>query len=135
MKGLLAALAGILFGLGLGISGMTQPTKVIAFLDVGGAWDPSLACVMMSAIGVHFLGVRLAKKRGVPIFGDRFAWPPGADIDRPLLAGAAIFGVGWGLGGFCPGPALVSAASGSVSAVAFACAMAVGMLAHPSRQS
>ena len=135
MKAILAALAGIFFGLGLGISGMTQPTKVIGFLDVAGAWDPSLACVMIGAIGVHFVGVRLARKRGTPIFGESFAWPARTTLDRPLLVGAAIFGVGWGLGGFCPGPALVGAASGSVSAIAFSAAMVVGMLAHPRRQS
>ncbi len=135
MKAVLAALAGIFFGLGLGISGMTQPTKVIGFLDVTGAWDPSLACVMIGAIGVHCVGVRLARRRGAPIFGEGFIWPSRTTLDRPLLAGAAIFGVGWGLGGFCPGPALVGAASGSASAVAFSCAMVVGMLAHPRQPS
>ena len=135
MKGLLATLAGVFFGLGLGISGMTQPSKVVGFLDVGGSWDPSLACVMIGAIAVHFFGIRLARGRGAPLFGNGFAWPKSAEVDRPLVVGAAIFGVGWGLGGFCPGPALVGAASGSTGAIAFTGAMVLGMLAHRGRQS
>lgn len=126
MRPFLAFAAGVLFAIGLAISGMTQPTKVLGFLDVAGTWDPSLAFVMMGAIGVHFFAVRIAKKR------PSMSWPEKSTIDAPLAVGAAIFGVGWGLGGFCPGPALASAASGNVGAVVFAVAMAAGMLARRS---
>jgi uncharacterized membrane protein YedE/YeeE len=125
----LAALAaGLLFGVGLGVSGMTRPTKVLAFLDVAGAWDPSLAFVMIGAIGVHAVAVVMARRRGRPIASAKFHWSDKTKIDAPLLAGALLFGIGWGLGGFCPGPALVGAASGNVVAIAFVVAMAIGML-------
>ncbi len=136
MKLLLAMVAGVVFGVGLGVSGMTQPTKVVGFLDVAGAWDPSLAFVMMGAIGVHAVGVRMAKKRGAPLFGGSFAWPSATDIDATLVLGAALFGVGWGLGGFCPGPALVGASSGNLGAVAFVGAMTAGMIGrHATKRS
>lgn len=125
-----AAAAGVLFGVGLGISGMSRPTKVLAFLDVTGAWDPSLAFVMMGAIGVHCLAVLVAKRRERTALGGIFHWPGPAAIDRPLLVGAAVFGVGWGLGGFCPGPALLSAASGNAAAILFVVAMIGGMIAR-----
>lgn len=125
-----AAAAGVLFGVGLGISGMSRPTKVLAFLDVAGAWDPSLAFVMMGAIGVHCLAVVIAKRRERTAFGGIFHWPSPATVDKPLLAGAAVFGVGWGLGGLCPGPALLGAASGSAASILFVVAMIAGMVAR-----
>lgn len=124
---LVAFASGVLFALGLGISGMTLPARVVGFLDVAGAWDPSLAFVMIGAIGVHFFLVRAALRRQAPIFGGRFALPTRKDIDARLLLGAAIFGVGWGLGGLCPGPGLVSLASGAASPFIFVAAMMVGM--------
>ena len=123
-----AFVAGIVFAAGLGLSGMTLPTKVIAFLDVTGDWDPSLAFVMGGAIAVHLVATRLLQKRGRPLLAEIFHLPKRSEIDGKLLAGAAIFGVGWGLGGFCPGPALVSAAAGQREAIAFVAAMTIGML-------
>lgn len=125
-----AAAAGVIFGVGLGISGMSRPTKVLAFLDVTGAWDPSLAFVMMGAIGVHCLAVVVAKRRERTALGGIFHWPKPAAIDKPLLVGAAVFGVGWGLGGFCPGPGLLAAASGNAAAILFVVAMIAGMVAR-----
>jgi uncharacterized protein len=130
----LPALAGFLFAVGLGVSGMTQQRTVIDFLDLGGAWDPSLALVMVGAVGVHFVGNLLVRRRAQPLFDDRFHDPPRALAlaDGRLLAGAALFGVGWGLGGFCPGPALVTAASAAVvgarAPLIFLGAMMVGMV-------
>jgi uncharacterized membrane protein YedE/YeeE len=125
-----AAAAGVLFGVGLGISGMARPMKVLAFLDVTGAWDPSLAFVMMGAIGVHALAVVVAKRRERTALGGIFHWPKPAKVDKPLLVGAAVFGLGWGLGGFCPGPALLGAASGNAAAIVFVVAMVGGMIAR-----
>jgi uncharacterized protein len=119
---------GLLFALGLGLSGMTQPSKIIRFLDVAGPWDPSLAFVMIGAIGVHFLFVRVARRARVTRFGARFSWPVTAGIDARLIAGAAIFGVGWGLSGYCPGPALVSLATLAPSVLLFVAAMALGSI-------
>lgn len=121
--------SGLLFGAGLVIAGMTQPTKVIGFLDVTGGWDPSLALVMVGAIGVHAIVYRVATKRSSPLFADKFALPTRRDLDAKLLLGAAIFGAGWGIGGFCPGPALTSLAGFGLDAAVFVAAMVVGMLA------
>jgi hypothetical protein len=123
-----AFLCGAVFALGLGLSGMTQPSKVIGFLDVAGRWDPSLAFVMLGAIGVHFVFVRIAKRRAAPRFAAGFVWPTAKSVDAPLIVGALIFGVGWGMAGYCPGPALVSLASFAPSVVVFVAAMAVGTL-------
>jgi uncharacterized membrane protein YedE/YeeE len=124
-----ALVAGALFGIGLGISGMARPTKVLAFLDVAGAWDPSLAFVMIGAIAVYAVAVFVAKRvRATPFASDTFQWPELTAVDRPLVAGAALFGIGWGLGGYCPGPALLGAASGNLNAVVFVGAMIAGML-------
>jgi hypothetical protein len=123
-----AGLAGLLFGLGLAVSGMTQPGKVIAFLDVAGAFDPSLAFVMAGAIAVHALAHRLITRRRAPLFDRTFHLPRRTDVDRRLLVGAALFGVGWGLGGFCPGPALVSLATLRSDVIVFVLAMTTGML-------
>jgi uncharacterized membrane protein YedE/YeeE len=131
-----AAVAGVLFGVGLGISGMARPTKVLAFLDVAGAWDPSLAFVMMGAIGVHAIAVVVAKRRTRAIVGSAFRWTDRTELDAPLLAGSLLFGVGWGLGGFCPGPALLGAASGNAGAIVFVIAMIAGMVGrHVSMRS
>ncbi len=125
---LVLLMAGAMFGAGLTISGMTLPERVIGFLDVTGAWDPSLALVMVGAIAVHAVLYRVVRTRRTPIFDDRFHIPTRRDADPRLLAGAAIFGTGWGIAGFCPGPALTSAAAGSFPAIVFVAAMTAGML-------
>ena len=122
-----ALVAGALFGAGLLLSGMTRPAKVAAFLDVGGGWDPSLALVMVGAIGVFAIVYRLIAARGRTIGGRKLHLPSERYVDGPLLAGAAGFGVGWGVAGYCPGPALVSAAAGAAPAAVFVVAMLIGM--------
>ena len=124
-----ALLAGLLFGVGLVVAGMTDPGKVTAFLDVGGRWDPSLALVMAGAVGVHFVLLRWVLRRPRPLFAAAFRLPTVDRVDAPLVLGAAVFGVGWGLGGVCPGPGLVDAASGSAYALLFTAAMGLGALA------
>ena len=119
--------AGLVFGLGLIVSGMSDPSKVIGFLDLAGAWDPSLAFVMVGAILVGLLAWRIAGGRGASFFGGAMQVPRARDIDRRLVAGSIVFGVGWGLAGFCPGPALVSFGSGQEKAVVFTLAMLAGM--------
>lgn len=118
---------GALFGVGLAISGMTKPSKVVGFLDVFGAWDASLAFVMLGAIAVHFIAHRLVVKRPSPLFDLRFHLPTRKDIDMRLILGAVLFGTGWGLGGFCPGPGLVTAAGGMTAALVFVGGMTIGM--------
>ena len=135
----LAAMAGALFGAGLLLSGMTQPSHVIGFLDVR-AWDPTLACVMVGAIAVYATALRWSAARKRPWFAPTFHFPTRRDLDAPLIAGAAIFGVGWGLAGYCPGPGVVAAASGTTSAIVFVGAMLAGMwlegvLKAPGRRS
>jgi uncharacterized membrane protein YedE/YeeE len=122
----LAGIAGALFGAGLLVAGMTQPARVIGFLDVR-AWDPTLAFVMVGAIGVYALALRWTAARAQPWFAPAFHLPARGDLDAPLIAGAAIFGVGWGIAGYCPGPGIVAASSGSTTAVVFAGAMLAGM--------
>jgi uncharacterized membrane protein YedE/YeeE len=124
-----AFLSGTLFAVGLGIAGMTQPAKVTAFLDVAGNWDPSLAFVMLGAIAIYAFLFRAILQRGVPLSGRRFFVPTRRDVDARLILGAAIFGVGWGLGGFCPGPAVTSLVSDHTAAVTFSAAMITGMAA------
>jgi uncharacterized membrane protein YedE/YeeE len=123
-------LCGFIFGLGLLISGMTQPSKVLGFLDVFGAWDASLAVVMAAALIVSHLGYVLARGREQPVLMRKFDLPTKTRIDAPLIAGAALFGVGWGLVGLCPGPALENLATLSPRVFAFCAAMAVGMVAY-----
>ncbi|MGZ5969185.1 MAG: DUF6691 family protein [Polyangiales bacterium] len=123
-----AALGGAVFAVGLAISGMTQPAKVVGFLDLTRIWDPSLAFVMIGAIGVHALLRLFITRRDKPVFDDKFHTPPDRGLDAKLLVGAGLFGVGWGLGGYCPGPALVSLASGAIAPVVFVGAMTVGIL-------
>lgn len=122
--------AGILFGLGLILSGMADPAKVLNFLDVAGSWDPSLAFVMAGAIAVAAPGFWLVRRRATPLAGGPFHVPSvDAPLDRPLLIGAALFGIGWGLVGFCPGPALVSLGIGAQATFAFVAAMVVAIAA------
>lgn len=123
-----ALITGLLFGFGLLISGMTQPEKIITFLDfTSGQWDPTLAFVMIGGIGVHATLRRWVIKRPSPLFGMHFDIPTRKELDKKLLLGSAMFGVGWGLSGFCPGPSLVAAASGSTQALLFVGAMLAGM--------
>jgi uncharacterized protein len=122
----LAFVAGIVFALGLGVSGMTDPEKIIGFLDVAGRWDPSLALVMVGAIGVHAGVARWALRAPRPLWSNTFALPRRRDIDPSLVAGAALFGLGWGAAGYCPGPALVDLAAPSPSQVMFVAAMLAG---------
>ena len=128
---LFAAVAGALFGAGLLVSGMVRPSKVLGFLDFGGAWDASLLLVMASALALHCVAWRIVKASRAPRFGDRFPAPPSPVVDARLLAGAALFGIGWGLAGYCPGPAIVAVVSGAPSTLVFVAAMLVGIaIAH-----
>ena len=120
---------GLLFGVGLLVSGMSDPAKVLNFLDLFGTWDPSLAFVMGGAVVVAFLGYRLVLRRERPIAVERFDLPQQERVDAHLLAGAAIFGLGWGLGGFCPGPAITALGLGAAGTLAFLPAMIAGMWA------
>ncbi|WP_433704300.1 DUF6691 family protein [Paraburkholderia sacchari] len=126
-RNLAAFASGVLFGLGLIVSGMANPAKVLAFLDLAGRWDPSLAFVMVGAIAIAGIGFRLARARSTSVLGAPMQLPTASRIDRRLIAGALVFGAGWGLAGFCPGPALVSAASGQPRAWLFVAAMFAGM--------
>lgn len=129
MQIVFSLLAGLLFGLGLILAGMTDPSKVQGFLDLAGAWDPSLALVMGGAIAVGFFAFALARRRTTSFLGGALQMPAARDIDKPLVVGSLIFGAGWGLAGFCPGPAVVSMASGEIKALVFVAAMLAGMLA------
>ncbi|CAO4140260.1 DUF6691 family protein [Methylorubrum aminovorans] len=120
--------AGLLFGLGLIVSGMANPAKVLAFLDVTGRWDPSLAFVMAGAVAVSAVGYRVVRRRGRPVLATRLDLPTRRNIDLRLIAGAAVFGLGWGLVGLCPGPALTLLTVLPAQATTFVAAMAVGML-------
>jgi uncharacterized membrane protein YedE/YeeE len=123
-------LCGLIFGAGLLISGMVQPTKVLGFLDIFGAWDPSLAVVMIAALAVSTPGFMLAKRRARPILTAQSFWPTRTSLDSQLVIGSALFGIGWGLVGLCPGPALESLATLSPGILVFVVAMAAGMLLH-----
>jgi uncharacterized membrane protein YedE/YeeE len=129
MKVNIAALvSGFLFAIGLGVSGMTLPSKVMHFLDVTGDWDPSLACVMLGACIVYAVLSRVILRRSAPVFASKFIVPSkSARVDRNLVVGAAIFGVGWGIGGICPGPSIVILASRAPEAIAFFACMLIGM--------
>ncbi len=133
MRALASLVCGFIFGCGLFISGMIRPDKVLGFLDVfaipSGNWDPSLAVVMAAALAVTGLGYALARRR-VPLLESENQWPMQTAIDRPLVAGAVLFGLGWGLVGLCPGPAIENLATLSPPVVVFVVTMAVGMIAH-----
>ncbi len=124
---LAAGATGLVFGLGLILSGMVDPAKVLGFLDVAGDWDPSLALVMAAAVPLAALGQWLGQRRGKPAWAPGFQPPAAQLLDRPLLLGAALFGLGWGLAGFCPGPALASLALGLWQVWLFVAAMLLGM--------
>lgn len=128
MPVLAAFFSGLLFAVGLAIGGMTDPLKVVSFLDVTGGWDPSLAFVMGGAIAVYAPIYHFVTRRRQPLWHHAFVLPTRKDIDAQLLAGAVMFGLGWGLGGFCPGPAVVSAASLHSDALTFVAAMFAGMV-------
>jgi uncharacterized membrane protein YedE/YeeE len=127
MQALMALFSGLVFGIGLIVSGMTDPSKVTGFLDLAGAWDPSLAFVMGGAIGVGLVAFRLARGRSQALLGGLMQPPATRKIDRRLVLGGLAFGVGWGLAGYCPGPALTSLATGSVKPLVFTLAMLGGM--------
>jgi uncharacterized membrane protein YedE/YeeE len=127
MRIVMALLSGLVFGLGLVLSGMTDPSKVLGFLDLTGAWDPSLAFVMGGAVVVGFFAFRVAGGRPKSILGDTMRIPTATQIDRRLVMGGLAFGVGWGLAGFCPGPALASLGMGNGKALIFVAAMVAGM--------
>lgn len=129
-QGIVALFVGLLFGLGLTISGMTQPQKVISFLDIFGDWDPSLAFVMIGAIGVHLFAYLARKKRASPFIAESFQVPDNKKLDWKLIVGSALFGIGWAIGGYCPGPALTSLVSLQSDAVVFVVAMTAGMFMH-----
>lgn len=120
-------LAGLVFGLGLIISGMANPAKVLGFLDLAGGWDPSLAFVMAGAIAVAAFAFALAKKRTASFLGAAMKLPGLRDIDRRLVIGSVLFGIGWGVAGFCPGPGLVALGMGEIKALIFVGAMLAGM--------
>lgn len=123
-----AGIAGLLFALGLGLGGMTQPSRVLGFLDVAGPWDPSLAFVMAGALGVHAILQRLIRRRKAPVLAASFPAISKTRVDGRLVTGAALFGVGWGLVGYCPGPAFTALATGGREVVLFTLSMLGGML-------
>jgi uncharacterized membrane protein YedE/YeeE len=125
-----AFIAGLVFGLGLVVSGMANPAKVLGFLDVTGEWDPSLALVMVGSIAVGSIGFALASRRSVSLLGAPMRLPDTRQIDRRLVIGSLLFGVGWGIAGICPGPVLVALGMGYVKALVFVAAMLAGMGAY-----
>jgi uncharacterized membrane protein YedE/YeeE len=127
LRNVVALLIGLLFGAGLLLSGMTQPVKVLGFLDWLGAWDPSLLFVMGGAVVVYAIAYRVIVRRPRPLLADAFVLPSGSTIDAKLIGGAALFGLGWGLGGYCPGPSIVSLASGALDAFVLVIATVAGM--------
>lgn len=130
MKGVAAFLIGLLFGLGLILSGMTDPARVQDFLDLAGRWDPTLAFVMGGAVLVTLPAFTWLRRVRGPVFAERFGWPAATAIDRDLVLGAVLFGSGWGLAGLCPGPALVNLVTGHAGVAVFCLSMVAGMLLH-----
>lgn len=126
---LTALLSGLLFGAGLAISGMVNPAKVLNFLDLAGSFDPTLLFVLGGAVVTTFIGYKLVLPRSEPLFAERFRLPERTDIDARLVGGAGVFGLGWGLAGFCPGPAIAAVVSLRIEPFIFIAAMAVGMMA------
>ena len=127
IKNLSAALAGVIFGIGLNVSQMTNPDKVLNFLNLSGNWDASLALVMISALCIAGLGFIIAKRTSSPMFETKFHWPTKTSIDKPLVIGASLFGIGWGLVGLCPGPTIASLAAPSFELMVFLVSMLAGM--------
>ena len=130
VRHVVAFASGLLFAVGLAVSGMAHPSKVMAFLDVAGDWDPSLAFVMGGGVLVNLLFFRWVLRRGAPLRAPAFSLPAMTAVDARLVVGSAVFGVGWGLGGFCPGPAVLSVVTGAAPVLAFVAAMLVGMAGH-----
>ena len=126
MKTLMGYIAGLFFGLGLGISGMTDPARVLGFLDLFGAWDPTLMFVLGGAVVTNFIGYRLVLRRKAPLYGSIFQLPTRQDLDIRLIGGSALFGIGWGLSGYCPGPAFASIAGLTLPLAAMLVAMVAG---------
>ncbi|NAO98827.1 DUF6691 family protein [Vreelandella titanicae] len=126
MKTLVGYIAGLIFGLGLAISGMTDPARVLGFLDIAGTWDPTLMFVLGGAVATNFIGYRLVLRRSHPIFGKRFQLPTRQDLDSRLIGGASLFGIGWGLSGYCPGPAFASIIGLSAPLFAMLLTMVIG---------
>lgn len=125
-----ALISGILFGIGLTLSQMTNPDKVLNFLDIAGNWDPSLIFVMLGALAVTFTGFRFILKRPNPVFDRKFYLSTKKEIDKPLVIGAAIFGIGWGIAGYCPGPVLAGLGNGNFEAVIMIVAIYLGFIVH-----
>ena len=130
LRVLSALVSGLIFGLGLSLSGMLDPARVRGFLDVTGTWDQSLAFVLRGAVIIATIGYRLSLLSGRPLLDDRFRLPTKTRIDRSLIFGSAIFGIGWGLAGFCPGPAVASLSLGLAPTILFVVAMLIGMVIH-----
>lgn len=126
---IVSGIVGLVFGIGLIVSGMFNPSKVLAFLDLAGAWDPSLALVMVGAVTAASIGFAMAGRRGTTLLGATLQLSSARDIDRRLVLGSVVFGIGWGLVGFCPGPALVALGTGHIKAFVFVAGMIAGMLA------
>ncbi len=129
-KNTAALFSGLVFGFGLAVSHMVDPGKVLGFLDVAGRWDPSLLLVMLGAVVVTFMAYRAISHRPKPLFAPKFFLPTRSELDRPLIAGAAIFGIGWGLAGYCPGPAIAALGLGTWEAPVFVLALAAGSFTH-----
>ncbi len=125
---IVAFLCGVLFAAGACVSGMVRPSKVLGFLDLGGPWDATLLFVMASALAIHIVAWRVVKRLSAPRFGTRYPGPPSQTIDLRLVGGAVLFGLGWGLAGYCPGPAVVSIVSGATSSIVFVTTMVIGIV-------
>jgi len=135
MRIFISYLIGLVFGVGISISGMANPAKVLNFFDVAGSWDPSLAFVMGGALVVTFIGYRFVLRRPAPLLAESFQLPTRRDLDLPLIGGAAVFGIGWGIAGFCPGGALPALGTGRVEVFIFVAALLGGILAAKALQS
>ncbi|HUS32220.1 MAG TPA: DUF6691 family protein [Kofleriaceae bacterium] len=134
-RAILPLLSGAIFGAGVCVSGMVRPSKVLGFLDFGGAWDASLLVVMAAALSLHVVAWQIVKRSRAPRYGTAFPDPPSKLIDMRLLGGAAVFGVGWGISGFCPGPAVISVLSGSTASFVFVGAMGIAMVLFDASKS
>ncbi len=129
MRSAVIFIAGVLFAVGLGVSGMTQPHKIIGFLDLLGSWDPSLLFVMVGAVAIHSIAYITLNKQKGPVFESSYSLPNSEKISKKLIIGSLLFGVGWGLSGFCPGPGVVSLFSGNIASISFVISMLIGMFA------